>query len=113
MYEWTRLILNTIHITLHEALSGFMRLLEHPDGHVIRIRCVSVTQPGTYTVPGHGIHLVSHGQCGNMYVNVEVMYPASINVRECTLSSILGQHNEQHSPMPGDITLDEFPPNIA
>jgi DnaJ family protein A protein 2 len=99
-------LVHTMCITLHESLSGFLRLLMHPNGHTIRIYSASVTQPGTYTVTGQGIHFVSQGQCGHMYVHVQVMYPDRINTQASTLSTILGQDGRNHLPMAGDILLD-------
>lgn len=76
-------------ITLYESLVGFIRTIIHPDGTTHRLSGVSVTKPGRYVIPGDGIHFISEGRRGDLYVDINVEYPAMVNLTGDTLRSIL------------------------
>jgi DnaJ-class molecular chaperone len=76
-------------ITLYESLVGFTRTVIHPDGTNHHLEGMSVTKPAVYVVPGHGIRFVQDERRGDLYVDIHVEYPTTVDLRANTLRSIL------------------------
>ena len=99
-------LIHTLVVTLYESLTGFTRLLHHPDGRTLRICTQKVTSPGLYTVLDHGIDFVSRSRRGHLYIHIQVKYPSRIDVSGKTLSEILSHPATAFNvSRPGDMSL--------
>lgn len=77
----------TLHINLLEALTGFSRILRHPDGTFLSIGHTGITTPTTkWTIKNEGIR---HGQ--HLHVAVEIDFPDHIVDTKTSLQAILNQ----------------------
>ena len=83
-----------IRTNLFESLTGFTRTITHPMGHEIKIISKSPIKPGRYCLDGQGIEIKhpSYSSKGDLYFDLDVEYPKSVNLDgDGGLSTILNQ----------------------
>jgi DnaJ-class molecular chaperone len=95
-----------LRITLLESLLGFTHSWTHPDGSTMRCSMGTMCPPGMYVIPHAGIHYEKESMYGHLYVQVEVTFPAMIDL-ECVPNDLTTMFHQQPTfhPMSGDVML--------
>lgn len=71
-------LLCTMLMSTHESYSGFVRMIVHPDGRVLRIVIPATTGPGLYTLPGMGMNYQIGNRCGHLCINLQLGSAVSV-----------------------------------